>query len=127
MVMIHLSRSLLKALKELATFNHPNEVVVLLRGERKGDDIHINEYLVPPFGVGSPKFASFPAHMLPIDFSIMGTAHSHPSGNITPSTKDLHSFYGRILMIIGPPYDSQNLAVYKKNGESLPVNIIQKE
>lgn len=125
--MISVSTSLLGALKEFAAFNHPNEVIVLLRGERKGDDIHITEYLIPPLSVGGSSFASFSPHLLPIDFSVMGTAHSHPSGNITPSTRDLHSFYGRILMIIGPPYDGQNIAIYDKNGESLPLNIVQKE
>ena len=110
-----------KAMQELAESNHPREIIVLLRGEKKGDDIHITDFLLPPFGFGGSGFASFPTHMLPIDLTIMGTAHSHPSGVLRPSTTDLHNFYGRVMMIIGPPYDQPRAAAYHKSGERIPI------
>jgi proteasome lid subunit RPN8/RPN11 len=112
-----------KAMLEFAANNHPNEIIVLLRGSRKGDDFHITDFLLPPFGSGGRGFASFPTHMLPIDFTIMGTAHSHPSGVLKPSTTDFHNFYGRIMMIIGPPYDQLRAAGYYKSGEQIPVRL----
>lgn len=124
--MITIYGSVLDAIQALANDNHPNEIIVLLRGERKGSDFVITEYLIPPFGSGSRGSASFPAHMLPIDFTLVGTAHSHPSGNVTPSTGDFHNFYGRLMMILGPPYDGLNLAVYNKQGESQPVQVDSK-
>ncbi len=45
------------------------------------------------------------------------------AGNVNPSTRDSHNFYGRIMMIVGPPYSQQNLAIYNKRGESLKVEI----
>jgi len=110
-----------KALQRFAQSNHPKEIIVLLRGKRRGEDIQITDFLLPPFGLGGDGFASFPAHMLPIDFSIMGTAHSHPNGVLHPSTMDLHHFYGRIMMIIGPPYDKPRAAAYNKKGARIPI------
>ena len=119
--MILIDPEVFNAMQGFAESNHPNEIIVLLRGKREGDDIHITDFLVPPFGSGGRKSASFPTHMLPIDFTIMGTAHSHPSGRLTPSTTDFHNFYGRIMMIIGPPYDQPRAAAYYKSGEQIPV------
>ncbi len=121
--MIRIDREVFMGMKALAEDNHPNEVIVLLRGKRSGDEYHITEYLIPPFGFGSRRSAGFPSHMLPMDFSILGTAHSHPSGNLSPSTRDLHSFYGRIMMIIGPPYSMDNVAAYTKQGKPIPVEV----
>ena len=111
-------------MQEFAKNNHPNEIIVLLRGSKEGDDIHVTDFLLPPFGSGGKGHASFPSHMLPIDFSIVGTAHSHPSGVLKPSTTDFHNFYGRIMMIIGPPYDALRVAAYHKSGEQVPVRVV---
>jgi proteasome lid subunit RPN8/RPN11 len=109
------------ALQEFARNNHPNEIIVLLRGSKKGNDIYITDYLLPPYGTGGKGFASFPSNLLPIDFSIVGTAHSHPSGVLKPSIGDFHNFYGRVMILIGPPYDKLRVAAYYKSGESIPV------
>ena len=119
--MILIDPIVFKAMQEFAKSNHPNEIVVLLRGSKEGDDIHVTDFLLPPFGSGGKGSASFPSHMLPIDFTIMGTAHSHPSGVLKPSTMDFHNFYGRIMMIIGPPYEKPRAAAYYKSGEQIPV------
>ena len=121
--MITIKLKVFKAMQEFAKTNHPNEIILLLRGEKNGEDIYITDFLHPPFGSGSKGYASFPSNMLPIDFSIMGTAHSHPSGNLSPSTGDLYNFYGRIMMIIGPPYDKPVAAAYLKSGEKLHIRL----
>jgi proteasome lid subunit RPN8/RPN11 len=62
--------------------------------------------------------------MLPIDFSIVGTVHSHPSRNLKPSPTDLNHFWGSILMIIGFPFANEtNVAVYNREGEKLTLKI----
>jgi len=62
--------------------------------------------------------------MLPMDFSIVGTAHSHPSGNITPSNTDLNHFFGPVLMIVGFPFTNEkNVGVYNRNGERLLLHV----
>lgn len=121
--MIKLYESVLQGIQALAQDNHPNEVVVLLRGKRESENLIVTEYLIPPFGFGGRRSASFPAHMLPLDLTLIGTAHSHPSGNVNPSTGDFHNFYGRIMMITGPPYGQQNVAIYNKKGESLKIQL----
>ncbi len=121
--MIIIDQEVFMAMQEFAKNNHPNEIIVLLRGSREGDDFHITDFLLPPFGSGGRGFASFPTYMLPIDFTIMGTAHSHPSGVLRPSTADFHNFYGRIMMLLGPPYDKPRAAAYNKNGDLIPIRL----
>ena len=117
------SEGLLLDIMDVARDVHQREVILLLRGNRKDSEIKITEYLFPPLGVGGRGFASFPAHMLPIDFTIVGTAHSHPSGNLTPSVGDLHNFYGRVMMILGSPFTREAVRAYGKGGEELEIYI----
>ena len=76
--------------------------------------------LVPPFATYGYGFANLPFHMLPMDFSLMGMVHSHPSGNKSASDVDFNHFYGRIMMIVGYPYETeQDVVVYNCYGEKL--------
>jgi proteasome lid subunit RPN8/RPN11 len=62
--------------------------------------------------------------MLPIDFSIVGTVHSHPSGDLAPSTEDCNHFFGSILMIVGFPFAGEaNAAVYGSGAARLPLRV----
>jgi len=114
---------LLRDMMDMARDVHPRETILLLRGSRDSSEIRVTEYLFPPFGAGGRGFATFPAHMLPIDFSIVGTAHSHPSGNLTPSVGDLHNFYGRVMVILGPPFTLDAVRAYGKGGEEQEIYI----
>lgn len=120
---IMVPEGLLLDMMDMARDVHPREMILLLRGKRRGEEITVTEYLFPPFGGGGRGFASFPAHMLPIDFTIVGTAHSHPSGNLRPSVGDLHNFYGRVMVILGPPYTREAVRAYDKGGEEQEVYI----
>lgn len=121
---IRVPAEVLDGIMELAVGAYPREMIMLLRGERASGDIKVTETLFPPMGVGGRGFASFPVHMLPIDLSIVGTVHSHPSGNLSPSAGDFNGFYGRIMMIVGPPFDRSTVAVYDKRGEMLDVEVV---
>jgi proteasome lid subunit RPN8/RPN11 len=110
--------------QELAKNNHPHEIILLLRGEKIDNNLIIQDFLIPPMGIGGAGFASFPAHMLPIDFSIIGTLHSHPSGQLRPSIRDMHNIYGRIMVIIGPPYFKNSVTAFNKSGERIDIEII---
>jgi proteasome lid subunit RPN8/RPN11 len=114
---------LLDSLLLFARRQHPKEGMILLRGNKRQDEISIKEFMLPPFATSGRGFASFPSHMLPIDFSIMGTAHSHPSGSMRPSTTDLNHFYGRIMVIVAYPYSPSQVAVYNSKGEELSLTI----
>lgn len=118
-----IERELLRSLLSFAKAKHPNEIVLLLRGKAKGGEMIIEEFLLPPFGTGGRGFAEFRPHMLPIDFSIVGTTHSHPSGSARPSPTDLNHFYAKVMMIVAYPYTDECVAAYNSKGEALPLKI----
>jgi proteasome lid subunit RPN8/RPN11 len=119
-----ISEKLLQMLLESARRLYPKEMIFLLKGERKKNIVKVSEVIVPPLATYGAGFANVPLHMLPTDFSIIGTVHSHPSGNLTPSTTDLNHMFGVILMIAGFPYvNAGNIAVYNRNGEKLTLKI----
>jgi len=123
---VELPRDLLNAIFEGARRLYPKESFLLLRGKKSKNVIRVSDLVVPPLAVYGYGFANLPLHMLPIDFSIVGTVHSHPSGNVNPSAVDLNHFFGRILMIVGFPFvDAQNVAVYDSNGERMPLQVTE--
>jgi proteasome lid subunit RPN8/RPN11 len=123
-ISVSISQELLQAIFEGARRLYPRETILLLRGEKKKNLIKISELVVPPLSTYGRGFANIPLHMLPMDFSIVGTVHSHPSGNLAPSAADLNHFFGVILMIVGFPFtDDRNVAVYNRGGEKLTLQI----
>ena len=85
----------------------------------------ISDVQIPPFATHGTTFSGFPLSRLPIDFSVIGVAHSHPSGVLRPSTTDLNQFYGRIMLITGYPYQTeQNIVLLDRNGKKLEYTIV---
>lgn len=123
---VSVNQELLQAMFEGAKRLYPRETVLLLRGEKEKSTIQISELVVPPLATYGQSFASIPLHMLPMDFSIVGTVHSHSSGNLAPSTTDLNRSFGIILMIIGFPFmDERNVAVYNRSGKKLMLKVVK--
>lgn len=121
---VSICRFLLDAMLDSAHDQHPYEVVLLLRGRVNRGDILVEDFLVPPFAVTGRSFAEFPLRMLPIDFSIVGTAHSHPSGIESPSTGDLNKFYGRVMIILASPYTPDRVAAFSFLGEKISIVVL---
>ena len=125
-LIVSMSTELLNSIFEGAKRLYPKETFLLLRGEKNKNAICVSDLVVPPLAVYGHCFANFPFHMLPMDFSIVGTVHSHPSGNLTPSDVDVNHFFGRILMIVGFPFvNTQNVAVYNSKGEELRLKVTE--
>ncbi len=104
---------------------YPREGVLLLKGKTRKEAIIVEEVLIPPFAVRGRGFSNFPLYSLPIDFSIIGSAHSHPSGILRPSVTDLNQFYGVLMMITSYPYGSErNIAIFDRDGKSIPFDIL---
>jgi proteasome lid subunit RPN8/RPN11 len=116
-------KGLLEEILAFARERHPKEAVMLLRGSVKKEAITITDYLFPPFATTDSISASYPIHMLPIDFSIVGSAHSHPSGSLEQSTQDMHNAYGRISLLIAYPYRLGDVADYNKQSERLIIRV----
>jgi proteasome lid subunit RPN8/RPN11 len=118
---------LMAAILEGAKRLYPKETIMLLRGKRSRECVTISDLVVPPLANYGRGYATIPLHMLPMDFSIIGTVHSHPSGNPTPSHTDLNHSLGTILMIVAFPFRSQeNAAVYDRSGNRLILKVSAK-
>ncbi len=103
---------------------YPRESFLLLRGKKNKGIIKITDLVLAPFAVHGEGNVHFNPYMFSGDYSLVGTVHSHPSGNISPSHVDMNYFFGRILMIVGPPFEGKNcIAAYDSNAERLPVEI----
>jgi len=115
-----LRQSMLISILESARDALPREIILLLRGKRRKDRIEITDLIIPPLATRGMGFSSFPLHMLPMDFSLIGSVHSHPSGVLKPSTVDLNHSFGRIIMIVGYPFSGvESVAVFNHSGERL--------
>ena len=127
-VAVSINREVLEAIFESAKQLYQKETVLILRGKKKKDTVHVTDLLVPPLATYGYGFANLPFHMLPMDFSIMGIVHSHPSGDKSASDVDANHFYGRIMMIVGYPYETKrDVVAYNCYGENLEVIITDEE
>jgi proteasome lid subunit RPN8/RPN11 len=124
--MVLMSQDLMDAIFEGAKRLYPKETILLLRGKRRREMITISDLVVPPLANYGRGYANIPLHMLPTDFSIIGTVHSHPSGNLTPSNTDLNHYLGIVLMIVAFPFvDERNVAAYNRSGEKLMLSVTE--
>lgn len=112
----------LKMILEASKSSYPEEFGAFLRAE-KGV---IKELILLPGTVASETHASFKLYMLPIDFTIIGTVHSHPSGACYPSDADLELFrkYGWVHIIACMPYDRNSWVAYDMTGEEKDLKVI---
>lgn len=110
-----IKKELLDVILEGAQRLYPKEYILLLRGKMSREAVTISDVLIPPLATYGKGFSGFPTHMLPMDFSIIGVAHSHPSGSLEPSVQDQNLSMGRIMLIVAFPYrGKENTAVYSR-------------
>jgi len=125
-VEVAISWKLLDAILENARTVYPRETILLLRGKAKKGRIEITDIVIPPLATHGRGFSSFPTYMLPMDFSLMGSVHSHPSGVPKPSVEDLNHSFGRIMMIVAHPFTGkENVVVYNRSGEKMALQLIE--
>lgn len=120
-----IGRKCLDMILECAKSNYPNEFGALLRVKTNVKDT-ISEIVVLPGTISGESHAIFQLHMLPIDFSIVGTVHSHPSYSFHPSNADLHLFqkYGKVHIIVANPFTMSSWQAYNFNGEEIEMDVI---
>jgi proteasome lid subunit RPN8/RPN11 len=117
---VRFEESVADSILSSALYAYPNEAILLLRGKVGKDEILINDVLIPPLATHGRGFSNFRSIMLPMDLSVMGVAHSHPSGSLRPSIHDLNHFYGRIMVITAYPYQSyRDIGVFNSHGDRL--------
>jgi proteasome lid subunit RPN8/RPN11 len=64
--------------------------------------------------------------MMPIDYSVVGSVHSHPSGNFSPSDEDRNFFrkFGSVHIITGRPYSMRTWQAYDDDGEPVVLEVV---
>jgi proteasome lid subunit RPN8/RPN11 len=115
--MIWIKRKALLFMLDAAKGAFPNEFIGLLR--MRGNEIR--EVLVLPGSTYAETFSSITEYLVPIDKSIAGSVHSHPSRSNKPSRADLRFFSekGRIHIIVRYPFAEGDVAVYDVDGNPL--------
>jgi proteasome lid subunit RPN8/RPN11 len=121
---VHIPSNILDAIYAGAKELYPRESFLLLRGKKSKGIISITDLVLAPFAAHEEGAVHFNPYMFAGDFSIVGTVHSHPSGNNSPSDTDLNYFFGRILMIVGFPYEGSScIAAYDSNGDKVSIEV----
>ena len=116
-------RDALRLMLESARGALPNEFAGVLRAY----DGIVTEVMVLPGTEQGARAALFKFYMLPADHSVVGTVHSHPSGNYWPSGADLELFdrFGSIHIICGYPFSLESWQAYDGRGRARKVDVIQ--
>jgi len=122
---VFVERAVVDSILSYAQMLHPRESILLLKGKVDKHRLVVNDTQIPPLATHGNTFSAFPLNRLPIDFSVMGVAHSHPSGALRPSVTDLNKFYGRIMLITAYPYLSEkNMAIFDREGKLLKYVVV---
>ena len=120
-----ISRSCLHLIQETAKSSFPNEFGGLLRVDSKAKDT-IVELVLLPGTISGESHALFQLHMMPIDYSVVGTIHSHPSGIPFPSDEDFFFFnkYGKIHIIMASPFTEASWNGFDYTGKQHTIDIV---
>ena len=123
-VHVKIPQDIMDAIYSGAKQLYPRESFLLLRGKSSKGVIEVTDLVLAPFAAHGRGEVHFNPYMFSGDFSLVGTVHSHPSGNISPSNVDMNYFFGRILMIVGYPFEGRGcMAAYNCNAERVNVEI----
>jgi proteasome lid subunit RPN8/RPN11 len=120
-----ITRRCLEMILESSKSTYPKEFGGLLRIDSIRKDT-IVELIILPGTIAGDSHAIFRLHMLPIDFSIVGTVHSHPSPYPIPSDADLDLFrkHGKIHIIAASPFNENSWKGYDFSGQEIDIKII---
>jgi proteasome lid subunit RPN8/RPN11 len=121
-----IQKDCLNLILESSKSNFPQEFGALLRVDRTEKNM-ITEVVLLPGTISGDSHAIFRLHMLPIDFSVVGTVHSHPSSIARPSSADLDLFghFGRVHIIVGVnPSGTTSWKAYDYTGRDVSVLVV---
>jgi proteasome lid subunit RPN8/RPN11 len=117
-----IKRETIEMILEASKDVYPNEFGAILRAEEGV----ITEIMLLPGTLSGSRSAIFQLHMLPIDFTVVGTVHSHPSGSISPSGADVALFqkFGYIHIITGVPFNEGSWRAFDLYGEPVDLGVV---
>lgn len=120
-----IKKKCLDLILECAKSSYPKEFGGLLRIDTN-EKHTIIELIILPGTISGGSQAIFQLHMLPIDLTIVGTVHSHPSFSARPSGADLELFrkHGRVHIIAANPFNEASWKAYDFNGEEIDLKVV---
>jgi proteasome lid subunit RPN8/RPN11 len=121
-----ITKQCLDLIFESSKSNYPQEFGALLRVDRVQKHTIIEVVLLPGT-ISGDSHAIFRLYMLPVDYSIVGTVHSHPSAIARPSDADLDLFshFGRIHIIVGvSAFGNVSWKAYNYQGSPVSLEVI---
>lgn len=109
-------------LNESARSCYPKEFLCMVRQE----DGIVNEMVMLPGTVFGDQHSFLNDWMSPIDYTLAGTAHSHPGYSNQASDQDLSLFsnMGGVHFITCQPYDRSSWRAYNSKGQILNLEVI---
>jgi proteasome lid subunit RPN8/RPN11 len=119
-----IARDTLNFILEASKSMAPEEFAGLLQ-EKDGI---ITEILILPGTESSDTNAVFRLYMMP-NIKAVGSVHSHPGPNRSPSQADLHLFSktGNYHIIVGRPYNKQSWTCYDREGKVIELPVLDVE
>lgn len=107
---------------EASRDSYPKEFGAFMRAEKEV----IYEIAILPGTIQGDHHTIFMLYNKPIDFSLVGSVHSHPSGITIPSDADLGMFSntGQIHIIVGYPFGMENFTAYNRSGQRIDLRVI---
>lgn len=117
-----IKREVLDLILEVSKENFPNEFAGVLRCK----DGIITEIMLLPGTISGGRSALLRLHMLPIDYTVVGTVHSHPGESNNPSGADLGLFrkFGYVHIITKVPYNLNSWIAWDLDGNPYDLEVI---
>jgi proteasome lid subunit RPN8/RPN11 len=119
-----IARDALKFVLEVSASAHPNEFAgMLYETDQIITDVDV------PITQSSNVNAVMDLFMLPVNIHIVGSVHSHPSGELQPSDADIQMFMqnGDYHIIVGYPYEITSWACYDRIGNVRKLDVLDVE
>ncbi len=117
-----IKRNTLQMVLEASKDSYPREFGALLRAQEEV----IYEIALVPGTIQSERYTMFYMYNRPIDFSYVGSVHSHPSGVRLPSDADLRMFslMGPVHIIVGYPFGIHDYTGYNRKGDQIEIELL---
>jgi proteasome lid subunit RPN8/RPN11 len=118
-----IARDALTFILEVSRSTHPHEFAGLLRSDGKA----ISEVVLVPGTTSDENSARMLMSMMPNDFSIVGSVHSHPVHDLRFSDADFDMFgvKGYYNIIVAYPYGENDWICYSPDGEKVPLPVLE--
>jgi proteasome lid subunit RPN8/RPN11 len=122
---VHVDKEVIDEIINIAKEAYPNEFMALLEGKIEDNVLKITGLIFLPIET-SNEGAVMQVFMQPLMSHSVGSVHSHPGPNASPSPADLEFFAKRgfFHMIIAEPYDRESIRAYDSFGNSVDYKVI---